>query len=269
MNATKDNTETYTTALCKGQGMLPETVTLLNEWHPGMESTDLAQHVLETGAIAKGTAGRVKDIVNRVFAPRYLGADEQPVRNLKRLLEAGYGVDELSQILLVYCARTHPDLRDFIVEVYWQRYASGANYLFREDPDVFYRNAYESGKLPHKWTDASRTKIARYLLATLTDFRLLGPAKKDRREIQPFRIAEFTALYLAHELHFAGVSDDALLVHRDWRLFGLEPYDVLQELRGVASRGRFIVQHSGQLLRVAWGFKSMNEFIDAAAERKL
>ena len=37
----------------------------------------------------------------------------------------------------------------------------------------------------------------------------------------------------------------------------------------VASRGRFVVQHSGQILRVAWGFKTMEQFLDAATKREL
>jgi hypothetical protein len=82
-------------------------------------------------------------------------------------------------------------------------------------------------------------------------------------------LQEFTALYLVHELHFGGVGDQGLLNHRDWRIFGLEPYEVLQQLRAVAARGRFVVQHSGQILRIAWGFHTMEDFLNAAAQREL
>jgi hypothetical protein len=259
----------YSTALCKGQGMVPETLSLLREWSPGMSSNDLYKIVLSGGSIPKATAGRVKDIVSRVFAPRYLSNDSKPATFLKRLLESGYGADELSQILLLYCARTYPELRDFITGIYWPRYAAGAGFLYRHDSDDFFRNAYESGKLSNKWTDESRTKIARYLLAALTDFKLIGPAVKDHRQILSFAIQEFTTLYLVHELHFSGVGDQGLMTHPDWQIFGLESYDVLEEMRAVASRGRFVVQHSGQILRVAWGFKTMEEFLDAATKREL
>jgi hypothetical protein len=259
----------YTTALCKGQGMIPETITLLREWSPGMSAVELNRLVRENGLIPKGTAGRIKDIVSRVFAPRFLAHEGQPARYLKPLVEGGYGADELSQLLLLYCARTYPELRDFITDTYWPRYAAGAGYLYRQDSDVFFRNAYESGKLPNKWTDESRTKIARYLLSALTDFKLIGHAVKDYREILSFRIHEFTTLYLAHELHFSGVADQFLLTHPDWQIFGLESYDVLQELRAVAKNGRFVVQHSGQILRISWGFNTMEEFLDAATKREL
>jgi hypothetical protein len=269
MTTDSDSSQKYTTALCKGQGMIPETLTLLKEWAPGMAAPDLYKIVLECGLIPKATAGRVKDIVSRVFGPRYLSGDAEPAKYLKRLLEAGYGADELSQLLLLYCARTYPELRDFITEIYWPRYAAGAGFLYRQDSDVFFRNAYESGKLPNKWTDESRTKIARYLLAALTDFKLIGPAVKDHRQILSFGIQEFTTLYLVHELHFSGVGDQGLMTHPDWQIFGLESYDVLEEMRAVASRGRFVVQHSGQILRIAWGFKTMEEFLDAATKREL
>ncbi|HRQ87163.1 MAG TPA: DUF1819 family protein [Bacteroidia bacterium] len=264
-----DRKDFYSTALCKGQGMVSETLTLLREWQPGTSPSELAKGILESGAIPKATASRVKDIVTRVFAPRYLTPSPEPAERLKRLLEAGFGVDELSQLLLLYCVRAHPELRDFITEVYWGRYTAGAEYLFRQDSDVFFRNAYENGKLPHKWTDTSRTKIARYLISALSDFSLLGEPEKDRRRILSFSIRDFTTLYLVHDLHFSGVGDQGLLSHPDWRIFGLEPYDVLQGLRTVAFRGCFVVQHSGQILRVSWGFKSMEEFLDAATQRQL
>lgn len=269
MPAESTDVTKYSTALCKGQGMIPETLTLLEEWNPGMSAPELYEQVLSNGAIPKATAGRVKDIVGRVFAPRYLRGEAQPASYLKTLVEAGFDGEDLSQLFLIYCARTYPELHDFIFEVYWARYAAGAGYLYRQDSDVFFRNAYESGKLPNKWTDTSRAKIARYLLGALTDFKLVGPAVKDHREILSFGIREFTTLYLIHDLHFSGVGDAALLQHPDWQVFGLEPYDVLQELRAVASRGRFVVQHSGQILRMSWGFNTMEEFIDAAAKREL
>ena len=249
--------------------MVPETLTLLREWTPGMSGNDLFKTVLASGSIPKATAGRVQDIVSRVFAPRYLSGNAEPAMRLKRLVEAGYGVDDVSQLLLLYCVRTYPELRDFIVEVYWPRYGAGAGHLYHQDSDVFFRNAYESGKLPVKWTDTSRIKIARYLLAALSDFKLLGPAVKDYRPILSFAISEFTTLYLVHDLHFGGVGDQGLMPHSDWQVFGLEPYDVLQQLRAMASRGRFVVQHSGQILRIAWGFSTMEDFLDAAAKREL
>ncbi len=50
------------------------------------------------------------------------------------------------------------------------------------------------------------------------------------------------ASILAHDLHFRGVGDNALLRSPDWQLFGLEAEDALGELRRLSLRGELIVQ---------------------------
>jgi hypothetical protein len=56
----------------------------------------------------------------------------------------------------------------------------------------------------------------RYILSALCDFKLLGEPHGDRRPVLPFNLARFTTIYLAHELHFAGLSGSQILVHTDW-----------------------------------------------------
>ena len=74
----------YNTGLCKGQGMLPETLRLLQVWEPGMSSQQLAEKVRSQGLIPKATAQRVSDIVNRMFVPRYLCPNGQPAGWLRQ-----------------------------------------------------------------------------------------------------------------------------------------------------------------------------------------
>ncbi len=258
----------YTTGLCKGQGMIPETVSLLKAWEPGMDSMELNRKVVAEGLISKGTASRVKDIVTRVFGFRYLNDGDPPARHLKFLVEAGMPVEKLGQILLIHTARAHRELHDFITEVYWPRYAAGATSIRRAESGEFFRNAYLDGRLPNEWTDKSREKIARYLLTALADFGLLDEMKEGRRNILPFRPHRTTSLYLAHELHFSGLSDRAVRDHEDWRLFGLEPGDVAGELIRV-SGGWFVLQDSGEIFQISWRMKTMEEFIDELAQREL
>jgi hypothetical protein len=256
----------YTTGLCKGQAMVAETITLLREWNPGMSPVELGKQVLADGVLPKGTASRVKDIVSRVFSFRYLIDEGRPAGRLKRLVEAGASTDLLSQIFLIHTARAHPELHDFITMVYWPRYAAGAKELYRHESVDFYKHAYADGRLPNEWTEGSRTRIARYLLSTLTDFGLTGPVTGDRREIIPFSIKSGTALYLAYELHFDGLADGQIPSHRDWQLFGLEPRDVLAELNRLSGSGQLIVQNSGEILHLSWKHKTMEPFLDELAQ---
>ena len=129
----------------------------------------------------------------------------------------------------------------------------------------FSYRAANNGIIVPRWSDTMMLRVARYLTGCLTDFQMAGADRSGKREIFPFKIQPLTAIYLAHDIHFSGLSDNALIEHADWRLFGLEPMDVRYELERV-SNGHFITQFSGDLMRIAWKHKTMeNALIGLAA----
>ncbi|MGA2226200.1 MAG: BrxA family protein [Syntrophobacteraceae bacterium] len=259
----------YTTELAKGQALIPETLTLLEVWQPGMITPELVGKVLAKGVLSKATALRTKDLVNRAFAHRYLVHDDRPAIYLKRLLQHSLTSKQLSQVFLIHTARANAVLHDFIVEVFWPRYAAGVTHLRKQDALEFLESAVNRGCIPQRWSPPLNDRVARYLLKCLEDFRLLGPMHKGQREMLPFGIASLTTLYLAHELHFSDLSDNQILEHVDWQLFGMERQDVVRELKRVSFGGHFIVQYSGEILRIAWKHKNMEECLDAIAAGEL
>jgi hypothetical protein len=253
----------YNVHLAKGQGMIPETVLLLNLWQPGVSATELRDKVISNGLLPKATAYRVSDIVTRVFGQRYLGADGAPARWLKMLVENGWLGDRLSQLLLIYTARVNLILRDFIGEIYWPHYRAGAHLIHKQEGVNFLKSASAAGKFRNQWSDAMQAKVVRYLFACLSDFGLIRNLPKNQREILSFTILPTTAIYLAHELHFSGVSDGKLIDHPDWELFGLDQYSVVQELRKLSAH--LLIQSAGDLVRISWTHKSMEDCVNAIA----
>ncbi len=253
----------YTAELSKGQGILQETVLLLQEWQPGMGQVQLYEHILSSGLLGRASAQRTKDLVIRCFASRYLGGDHPPATYLKQLVDQGCGAADLSQIFLIYSARTNRILYDFITEVYWPNYRGGMDRIRRDDSRLFISSALDEGRMESRWSESTRSRIARYLLSTMADFGLLGPDHAGRREILPFAIAPLTTLYLAHELHFSGCSDNGVVGHPDWGLFGLDRHDVVRQFERAGRDLSMIVQDSGDLARISWPAKTMEEFIRA------
>lgn len=257
----------YTVALAKGQGMISETILLLKTWQEGMTAADLRRKVLAEGLLPKATNKRTSDLVSRVFAPRYLSNGATAAKNLKHLLALGVPADRPLQLFLIYTARANLILRDFITDVYWPHYNAGSRMLPRQDALDFVKSAGAAGHMLKNWSDAMKIKMTRYLLSALTDFKFTRDLPQGRREIVPYNIQPTTTLYLAHEAHVTGLSDHAVLDHPDWKLFGLDRQEVLEELRKVADEGHFIVQFSGDLLRVSWKYKTMEECLDGIAQR--
>jgi hypothetical protein len=250
----------YTTALAKGQGIIEETLTLLRIWKPGMSAQGLVEVAVREGALRRATAKRTRDLIVEAFARRYLIDNGRPARQLKALLETGADSRELTQLFFIYTARANAIMKDFVSEVYWGKYSAGATYITKEDALSFLERAYSLGKLPKKWSEKMMLRVASYLGGCLADFQLIENRKTSSRKISPFSISSVTTLYLAHELHFSGNSDNAIPDHPDWSLFGLQKIETIRELQRVAN-DHFILQFSGELLRFSWKYKSMEDAI--------
>ena len=95
---------------------------------------------------------------------------------------------------------------------------------------------------------------------------MLERGHKTVRRIVPFRISPKVAAYLAYDLHFAGLGDNALLNHEDWRLFGLSRDDVLDEIKRLSLTGLFIVQTAGDAVRISWKHQDMETLCDVLAQ---
>ena len=127
----------YTTELSKGQGAVDETLSLLQVWTPGMPADVLAHKTIAEGGLGRSTAVRTRDLAQRVFARRYLGNGGTAAANLKYLIDQHADRSVVKQLMLIYTSRLHLILRDFIAEVYWNRYSAGAERISRSDAEEF------------------------------------------------------------------------------------------------------------------------------------
>lgn len=255
----------YTTNLSKAQGMVPETLELLELWEPGMSVSELKARVRATGALGKATQTRVDDVVGRAFAQRYLAHGGKPAQWLRRLLLAGASRALLRQLALIYTARANLILHDFMREVFWLKYASPAGEVTKQDTRDFIERAVSRGAIETRWSDSMVERVTRYLLGTLVDFGLISENRFGQRQVLPVVIASETVVFLAYELHFDGTADEGLIGHRDWALLGLRPADVVAAMEKAATQGHLFIQHSGALIRIEWKYRSMEEMLDAIA----
>jgi hypothetical protein len=255
----------YTSQLGAGLGLITETKALLDLWEPGTPPSALVQMALDSGHFPTVTARRLRNIVHECFAPRYLTSGDLPAAHLKRLAGA-LPTTELAQLLLLFTSRANPILGDFIRQVYWERYTSGYTQLTNSDARAFVERAIDKGLTTKRWADSMIQNVAGYLTGCCADYGMLERGRRVSRRFQPFRITSAVAAYVAYDLHFAGVSDNALLTHADWHLFGLAREDVLEELKRLSLRGLLIVQAAGEVVRISWTLPNQEALCDVLAQ---
>jgi hypothetical protein len=247
----------YNSNLLKGTGLIQEMLILIDTYDSSEPYLDFQERVVRDDLLSKSTENRVIDIVRNIFKDRFLGYDINIPEVLKQMREEYVSMSVLTQIFFLYTCRANRLLVDFIIEVYFKKLNSGYHYLKASDPKDFIKVALADGRISSSWSESTMSKVSEHIIATLIDFELI----ERNKTILNFRIVDLTANYLAHELHFRGISDNNIWHHEDWKLFGLMPNDVVSIFERLANQGTFIMQFSGELLSISWKNKSMNEFI--------
>ena len=172
----------------------------------------------------------------------------------------------LSQLMLLFTSRANPILGNFIREVYWARYSGGYSEISNLDGRVFVERAVDDGKTLKRWSESTIRRVSAYLTGCCADYGLLERGTKSNRRILAPRISSITAAYLAYDLHFSNIGDNALLAHPDWQLFGLGREDVLEELKGLSLKGDLIVQAAGDVVRIGWKQPNMEALCDVLSK---
>lgn len=242
--------------------MVDETRRLLEHWRPG-ESLDMfARRVQEQGLLGNATAYRTRDMVRRVFAPRYLRPTDRPARMLKHVQQAGLPGRVFTELLFLYTARQDPLVYDYTIREYWSAVRRGRNVLSTDSLVSFFSEAQFSGLLDNQWSEKVSVRIARCVLGLLRDVGFLRETVRGRREIVDYRMSDEGIAILAKELHEGGITDASLCNHPDWALFGMMPSTVLERLDALGEHRGVIVQRAGSVIHFTWVVKTTEELID-------
>lgn len=254
--------EEYNTALKKGTAMISESIELLKLWNEKLSFSEFKNIALTKGVLGKTTQKRLIDIISEVFAPRFLIDGQKPAKYLQQMLKIGIPQTNIRLILFLYTCRAQKLLYDFLRTVYWKKYFNGIYEITKTDVVRFIEDAIRMGKTKQSWSNSSIDRVSQTVLKVLSEFQFIEQTKKQNKKMVVFTLDPFITKYLTHEIHFNNLSDDSILTHPDWLLFGITEENVINELERAARDGTFIIQYSGELLRVSWKYASMKEFMN-------
>lgn len=255
----------YSTAISKGAGMIEETRCLLEQWRPEEPLDEFALRVQTEGLLGNSTAYRTRDLVRRVFAPRFLRPNDKPARILRRVITSGLPGRVFTELLFVFAARQDPLVYDFTVREYWPAVRRGRPVMNTDPMLSFLSEAHYDGRLDNQWSEKVSVRIARCVLGLLRDVGFLREVVRGRREIVNYRMSDEGAAILARELNESGVTDSSLCNHPDWELFGMMPSEVVERLDGIGEYRGVIVQRAGSVVHFTWVIKSIEELVDVLA----
>jgi hypothetical protein len=224
-----------------------------------MTKKEMTQKAIESNLLVKASDKRIKDIVEIAFYKRYVNDDPLMPVNMQEMINKSLSLDVLIQLFLIYTSRANLILSDFIIKVYWPEVQKGIKDLDFNYSRKFIEETIRHTDLISSWSETTKKRVASYLISTLVDYRFLDKERK----VKPVFLHDLTANYLAHELHFKGLSDNAVVESNEWKLFGYSRLDTTKHLERLSFQGYFILQNSGEIIKINWSYKNMQEFTHA------
>ena len=258
----------YTTQLGAGLGLVNETQSLLDLWKDNLDTQALYSLALDSGQFPNVTARRLRNIISECFAPRYTKPDPKPAMWLHKLHRQISKV-ALKHLFFLYTARANLILRDFVIELYWERYACGYSDLTTDDAREFVERAVSDGKTKTLWSESMKKRVTSYLVSVCVHYDLLRLAGHKSRKINAIRISNCAVVILAYDLHLQRIADNNLINHPDWQLFGLQPEDVREELKRLSVHKFWIIQTAADVVSISWAYKTMEEVVNVITETGL
>ena len=244
----------YNTNLAKGTGFINETLTLMEFYEQGESKSDFLARCIAANILDKSTEHRTKDIINLVFFDRYWRGDKNVIHRLKSMRHNGLSLEALKTLLFIYTARANRVLYDFVKEI------TALNQNERITTSIANQFILKSisFNLAPSWSDSMIKRVSSYLLSCLKDFDLLNSENYLTSSFPDQKVIN----YILHELHFEGHRDAEIIRDEVWGLLGLSDQQVIKEVEKISFRGTFIFQYSGEIIKIGWRYKNMEEFIE-------
>jgi len=165
-------------------------------------------------------------------------------------------------VLFYELCRSSPILRDTTVHCVYPRYAAGYSSIDKTDIQGFFDDiAVEHPELT-TWSPQTRDKVVSNILTILRDFGLLEGSQ--RKQFSRLYVPLPTFVYVLYRLAQDGLTTpQEILDVEEWRLFFLDPSDVVTLLDEATVAGHCAFKHRGDIYSLDLHYPSLEACVEA------
>ncbi len=255
----------YTSNVLKGSALIQDSLRLIQEWREDDDAHSFADRVLADNVLGKTTRSRIRDILDKVFARRFLAPGVPPIGAAKALLEHTTNDDVARKVLLFHAALADDLLYDFITQELFALHEAGSYRVDIARTLAFINRLCDEGLISPPWAPYSRLRAAQGILATVRDFGLLQG--KLHKSFAPAFLHFDVFIYVAAHLNARGVTAFRLREHTDWRLFLMTTSEIERLLLEAHQLGFLHYHAAGGIVRIDWLYSTRESVIDGLIAR--
>lgn len=211
--------------------LLPEIERVLQALDQGCSRTAVRAQAL-AGEIFPQRAWATRERIWRAIQRMYLTQPDWGLTDLRTALALGPQSREFLSLLYLHYALQDRLTFDFVTQVLWPRWQARQLAVAPEDLRIFMDQAAVTQPQIAQWTETTRIRLARHILAALRDFGVL--AGQQRKTLVQPGLPLFTAQHLLRILVEEGCQGAEVLRDPTWQLFFYTENDVAHTLSRLA-----------------------------------
>lgn len=254
------STATYSSIISGKGALLDETLAVLRQIDRGHSLDQVRAMVMDHDLLGKMTM-RTREAVWENIHARYL-ADGNHARVLARMVV--HAPDHQTERLILFygLCRSLPVVRDATIGYVYLRYVAGYSGIDKTHIQNYFDDiAVEHPELT-EWSPQTRDKVVSNILTILRDFGLLEGSQ--RKQFSRLYVPLPAFVYVLYRLAQDGLTTpQGLLNVEDWRLFFLEPADVLTLLNEATVAGHCTFKHRGDIYSLELHYPSLEACVEA------
>ncbi len=250
----------YSSMLSGKGALLDETLAVLLQIDRGHSLDQVKTMVMDHDLLGKMTMSTRESVWDHIHA-RYL-TDGDHARVLARMVVHAPDHQTERLVLFYELCRSSSILRDTTIYCVYPRYAAGYSGIDKTDIQSYFDDiAMEHPELT-AWSPQTRDKVVSNILTILRDFGLLEGSQ--RKQFSRLYVPLPTFVYVLYRLAQDGLTTpQEILDVEEWRLFFLEPADVVTLLDEATAASYCTFQHRGDIYSLDLHYPSLEACVEA------
>ena len=245
--------------------MIDEMRLLVARFDPEAPIDAWVDELIRENVLGKTSRSWTKEVIRGVFIPRFVtGYFENAWKHLRVLEDKGADLSLIRTLMYYHTAKNDLFFYDFVTIELYEGFYMG--HLDIAAADVFkFIQKCEPEQFNKPWSDYVQRRLSRGVMATLRDFGILeGKAKK---KIANFFLPIEAFACIAFLIQSTTPSGEMILNHSDWKLFLLNSHSVERMFLEAHQRGLLNYNAAGNIVRIEFMHKSIEELAHDIASR--
>ena len=236
---------------------------MLSNWDISVSQEDNLLRFREENIFGKASRSRVEDILE-IFKQRYLG-NEHVIISLLHFSNVNVSGQILDPILYFLSAQSDQLLHDTVTEILFAFQEEGRVDVSVNDLSTILLKWQAEGKIKGEWSDTTRKRVSKGLLATLRDFGILKGIRK--KKIAPILLPTASFAFISYYLLKDKKKAIDSLQDPEWRLFFLSSLAVERFFMEAHQLELLQYHAAGNIIRIEFPVESIEEYAQYVIER--